>query len=52
MSRSSPREPHVGTLLHLKYHDAIADAVKDLGRPEEIGRVFASFQQYLYRDVG
>ena len=26
----------------------IADAVADLGKPEEIGRVFAGFQRYLY----
>lgn len=36
-------------LLKLKYHNAIADAVADLGRPEEIGRVFAGFQKYLYQ---
>ena len=36
-------------LLKLKYHNAIADAVTDLGRPEEIGRVFAGFQKYLYQ---
>jgi len=35
-------------LLRLKYHDSIADAVADLGRPEEIGEVFAGFQKYLY----
>lgn len=35
-------------LLRLKYHDSIADAVNDLGRPEEIGRVFTGFQRYLY----
>jgi len=35
-------------LLHLKYHDSIADAVVDLGRPEEIGKVFVGFQKYLY----
>ena len=35
-------------LLRLKYHDSIADAVADLGRPEEIGKVFAGFQKYLY----
>ena len=35
-------------LLKLKYHDSIADAVADLGRPEEIGDVFTSFQKYLY----
>ena len=36
-------------LLKLKYHDAIADAVADLGKPEEIGRFFAGFQKYLYQ---
>ena len=36
-------------LLKLKYQNAIADAVADLGRPEEIGRVFAGFQKYLYQ---
>lgn len=37
-------------LLRLKYHDSIADAVADLGRPEEIGQVFAGFQKYLYSE--
>lgn len=36
-------------LLRLKYHDSIADAVADLGRPDEIGAAFASFQKYLYK---
>jgi type I restriction enzyme R subunit len=36
-------------LLRLKYHNAIADALDDLGRPEEISRVFAGFQKYLYQ---
>jgi type I restriction enzyme R subunit len=35
-------------LLRLKYHNSIADAVADLGRPDEIGRVFAGFQKHLY----
>ncbi len=35
-------------LLRLKYHDSIADAIAELGRPEEIGQVFAGFQKYLY----
>ena len=35
-------------LLRLKYHNSIADAVAELGRPEEIGRVFAGFQRHLY----
>ena len=36
-------------LLRLKYHDSLSDAVKDLGKPELIGQVFAGFQQYLYQ---
>jgi type I restriction enzyme R subunit len=36
-------------LLRLKYHNSIADAVGDLGRPDEIGKVFAGFQKYLYQ---
>jgi type I restriction enzyme R subunit len=38
-------------LLRLKYHDSIADAVADLGKPDEIGRVFTSFQKYLYQEA-
>jgi type I restriction enzyme R subunit len=38
-------------LLHLKYHDSIADAVADLGRPEEIGKIFAGFQKFLYLEA-
>lgn len=37
-------------LLLLKYHDSITDAVADLGKPEEIGKVFSSFQRYLYEE--
>ena len=36
-------------LLRLRYRDSIADAVADLGQPEEIGRVFAGFQKFLYQ---
>jgi len=38
-------------LLRLKYNDAIADAIADLGRPEEIGKVFSGFQKYLYQQA-
>ena len=38
-------------LLRLKYHDSLADAVADLGRPEEIGKVFSGFQKYLYQQA-
>jgi type I restriction enzyme R subunit len=37
-------------LLKLKYNNALADAIADLGKPEEIGRLFAGFQKFLYRE--
>jgi type I restriction enzyme R subunit len=38
-------------LLKLKYNNAIADAIADLGKPEEIGKAFAEFQQFHYQDA-
>ena len=38
-------------LLKLRYHDSIPDAVADLGRPDEIGKVFSGFQRYLYAEA-
>lgn len=35
-------------LLRLKYHNAISDAVADLGGAAEIRTMFAGFQRYLY----
>jgi type I restriction enzyme R subunit len=35
-------------LLKLRYRDSLADALADLGPAEQIGRVFADFQKYLY----
>ena len=35
-------------LLRLKYHNSLTDAVADLGKPEEIGKVFTGFQKCLY----
>jgi len=35
-------------LLYLKYHDSMADALADLGSPDDISRTFVGFQQYLY----
>jgi type I restriction enzyme R subunit len=37
-------------LLRLKYHNAISDAVADLGGTAEIRTMFAGFQKYLYTD--
>jgi type I restriction enzyme R subunit len=39
------------TLLRMQYHDSIADAMADLGQPEEIGNVFSGFQRYLYEET-
>lgn len=38
-------------LLRLKYGGAIADAIAELGSPDEIRRVFAEFQQFLYPEA-
>ena len=38
-------------LLRLRYHNSIADAVADLGKPEEIGKVFSGFQRFLYQEA-
>ena len=35
-------------LLRLRYQHSIADAVADLGKPEEIGQLFKGFQRFLY----
>ena len=35
-------------LLKLKYRDSLADALADLGKPEDIGQLFSGFQKHLY----
>ena len=35
-------------LLQLRYNNALADAVADLGEPEKIAGMFAGFQKFLY----
>lgn len=35
-------------LLKLRYHDAMADALNNLGRTEDIRQAFVGFQRYLY----
>ena len=37
-------------LLKLKYHNALADAVADLGKPDEISKIFVGFQKFLYAE--
>jgi len=41
----------LGSRLRLKYFNSISDAIKDLGVPEEISKVFVGFQKYLYQPV-
>jgi len=46
------QQEKVSPLLRLKYHDSIADAVKELGKPEEIGQLFSRFQKYNSQEKG
>jgi type I restriction enzyme R subunit len=39
-------------LLKVKYHDAIQDAVDDLGGTEQARRTFIGFQRFLYQERG
>ena len=43
------QQSFVSPLLKLRYNNAIADAVTDLGNPEQIRRVFVGFQRHLYQ---
>ena len=36
-------------LLRLMYSNSISDAIADLGKPEEISKIFVGFQKYLYQ---
>lgn len=36
-------------LLRLRYNNSMSDAVADLGKAEEISRIFAGFQKFLYK---
>ena len=38
-------------LLNLRYGGSIADAIHDLGEPQDIASAFAGFQKYLYEAV-
>ena len=42
-------ENALAPLLKLKYNNAIADAIVDLGEPAQIKDVFVGFQRYLYQ---
>ena len=35
-------------LPRIRHRNSIADAVADLGKPEQIGQLFAGFQRFLY----
>ena len=41
-------EAKLGPLLKLRYHNAIADALADLGSPDTVRNAFVGFQRYLY----
>jgi len=43
---------NLSPLLKLKYNNAIADAVPDLGDANEIRKLFVGFQKYLYQPHG
>ena len=38
-------------LLNLRYGGSIADAINDLGDPQDIASAFTGFQKYLYEAV-
>lgn len=39
----------LGTLLKLKYNNALADAFAELGSADAVRRNFGGFQKYLYQ---
>ncbi len=39
-------------LLKLKYNNAIADALTELGQPDQVRRVFVGFQRHLCEPQG
>jgi type I restriction enzyme R subunit len=39
-------------LLRIRYNNAIADALDDLGSADRIRKVFVGFQRYLYQSDG
>ncbi len=45
-----PSPDKLRLLLRLKSRNSIADAMTELGQPEQIGQLFAEFQKYLCRD--
>ncbi len=38
-------------LLKLRYKNALADAFADLGKPDQVRRVFVDFQKHLYSSL-
>jgi hypothetical protein len=47
--RGRPQYSQHRTNALVKYRNSIADAVANLGKPEEISKVFVGFQKYLYQ---
>jgi type I restriction enzyme, R subunit len=46
---NSKQQAFLDFVLSHYFNVEVEDAVADLGRPEEIGRVFVGFQKYLYQ---
>lgn len=46
--RAELDQEKLSPLLKLRCRDSLADALADLGPADQIGRVFADFQKYLY----
>lgn len=44
-------QDNLSPLLKLKYNNAIADAMAELGKPDQIRTVFVGFQKYLYQQT-
>ena len=52
-TRAELNQDKLKPLLLIKYHNSIQDAVADLGKPEEIGRVFSRISKIpLHRTGG
>jgi len=49
--RGRTRPKQTDTITPAQISDSIVDAVADLGKPDEIGKVFSGFQKYLYAAV-
>lgn len=49
---AEPDKEKLPSQLRLLCRDSLADAIADLGKPEEIGKAFSGFQKCLYETTG